>query len=65
MGFIIKGVRKGAYNHFDSYPSALGNEIIRFILSLSEEQIIEMQAKVEAVSLESITFNKARYNDPD
>jgi hypothetical protein len=49
MGFIIKGVRKGAYNQFDSYPSGLGNDIIRFILALSEEDILAMQAKVEAV----------------
>lgn len=50
VGFIIKGVRKGAYNHYDSYPAGLGNDIIRFILSLSEAQIVDMEAKVEAVS---------------
>lgn len=50
IGFIIKGVRKAAYNNNDSYPSGLGNDIVRFISSLTEEEIIDMQAKVEAVS---------------
>lgn len=50
IGFIINGVRKATYKHYDSYPSRLGNDIIRFILSLTEEELIDMQAKVEAVS---------------
>lgn len=50
IGFIIKGVRKGAYNHFDSYPEGLGNDIVKFILALRKEDIIKMQTLVEAVS---------------
>ena len=50
IGFIIKGVRKAAFNSHNSYPAGLGNDIVRFILSLTEEQIVEMQARVEAVS---------------
>ena len=51
IGFIIGGVRKATYNHYDSYLSGLRNDIIHFILSLTEEEIVDMQAKVEAVSI--------------
>lgn len=39
VGHVIRGQKKASYNHFDSYPSALGVKLTRFIKSLSEEQI--------------------------
>jgi hypothetical protein len=31
IGFRINGIIKGTYNHLDSYPSELGNDIVEFI----------------------------------
>jgi hypothetical protein len=50
LGFITKGVRKGTYNHFDSYPSGLGDAIIKFILAHTDEELEQMVGKVEQVS---------------
>lgn len=49
LGFIIKGVKKGTYNHWDSYPTGLGLAIMRWIQSLSEEDIIKMAGQVEKI----------------
>jgi hypothetical protein len=54
VGFITKGVRKGAYNQYDSYPSHLGNSIIRFILAHTGEELEEMRLKVEQASAQSV-----------
>ena len=51
LGFIARGFRKGTYNHFDSYPSGLGDAIIKFILSHTDEELEQMVEKVEQVSL--------------
>ena len=56
VGFISKGVRKGTYNHFDSYPSGLGDDIIKFILACSDEELKEMASKVEQVSFSACLF---------
>jgi len=50
LGFITKGVRKGIYNHFDSYPSGLGDAIIKFILAHTDEELDQMVGKIEQVS---------------
>ena len=42
IGFIIAAQRHASYNHFDSYPSGLGADIVKFILSLSDEEIDKM-----------------------
>lgn len=52
VGHIVrsKNLRKGSYNHFDSYPSGLGRDIALFILGLTDEQIetmIENLGKIE------------------
>ncbi|KAK3686652.1 hypothetical protein LTR37_019583 [Vermiconidia calcicola] len=49
LGAIVRGQKKGSYNHFDSYPSALGLAIVAFIRSLTEEQIQEMVRRYEEV----------------
>lgn len=50
LGLIIKGKRHGAYNHFDSYPSGLGQDIVAFLLSLTEEDIKNMAARVAEIT---------------
>lgn len=52
LGHIVrsKNIRKGTYNHFDSYPAGLGVDIAKFINSLSDEQLEKMKkmlAKME------------------
>jgi len=49
LGFIINGARRGSYNHWDSYPQGLGNAIVKFILSLNDEQIKTMAERVAAL----------------
>lgn len=49
LGFIINGVRRGSYNHWDSYPSGLGLDVVRFILGLTPEQIDKMAERLQAV----------------
>lgn len=38
-GFYKEGVNKIIYNHFDSYPSGLGNDIIDYLSSKSLEDL--------------------------
>lgn len=42
LGFIILGQRHAAYNHWDSYPNALGMDIVAFISSLTPEDYATM-----------------------
>jgi len=49
VGLIIAGKRHAIYNHYDSYPSGLGNDIIKFILSLTPEQWDEMTKILQEV----------------
>lgn len=51
LGFITVGVRKGTYNHFDSYPSGLGDAIIKFILTHTDEELEQMVERVAQVRL--------------
>ena len=53
LGFIIRGVRKGTYNHHDSYLEIMGAFIIDFILSLDEEACQLMVKRLEEVGTAS------------
>ncbi|PVH87673.1 hypothetical protein DL98DRAFT_509877, partial [Cadophora sp. DSE1049] len=50
LGLIIKGKRHAAYNHFDSYPAGLGQDIVAFILGLTDEEIENMAARVAEIT---------------
>jgi hypothetical protein len=54
LGLIIQGQRHGAYNHSDSYPSGLGLEIVKFLLSLRPSEYAVMAARVQEITV-SIT----------
>lgn len=41
-GFYKNGVTKVTYNHFDSYPSGLGKEVLKFIKETSIEKMNEI-----------------------
>ena len=47
LAFVVNGRTKGVYNHYDSYPTGLGHEIIKFILSISAEQKQQMSQQVK------------------
>lgn len=51
IGLIIAGKRHAVYNHFDSYPDGLGRDVVRFINSLTKEQIDEMIKRLEEVTV--------------
>ncbi|TVY56120.1 hypothetical protein LSUE1_G008810 [Lachnellula suecica] len=50
LGFIIRGKRHAAYNHWDSYPSGLGSQIVAFLLSLSPPDYALMLARLEEIT---------------
>lgn len=45
-GFVVDGQEKLTYNHFDSYPSGLGNDLLKALDGISKEDLI---AKVRAL----------------
>ena len=49
LGFIIKGVRKGTFNRWDSYPEGIGKEMVDFIMSLDDEACKLMVKRLEEV----------------
>jgi hypothetical protein len=51
MGFVVDEQVKATYNHFDSYPSALGAEVGKFAATLRGERLTEMADKARAVTL--------------
>ncbi|KIM38707.1 hypothetical protein M413DRAFT_447659 [Hebeloma cylindrosporum] len=50
LGFIIRGQRHAAYNHWDSYPDGLGKAIVEFILSLTPEEYATMARLVAEIT---------------
>ena len=55
MAFAHDGKVKAMYNHFDSYPSGLGQDIVDWILKLDEQgfaEAIEQSDRLEAVDEE-------------
>lgn len=49
-GFYKKGIAKVSYNHSDSYPSGLGQDIVRFINSTSIKEMNEIFNNIEMVN---------------
>jgi len=50
FGFHKNGIDKIAYNHYDSYPSELGNNIKKFIKKHSVEEMNEIFDRITMVS---------------
>jgi hypothetical protein len=53
-GFRVNDRDKLTYNHFDSYPSGLGNTIIAFIKETSDEELTDIANRLVLVDGESI-----------
>jgi len=52
LGLIIQAQRHAAYNHYDSYPSSLGQEIVAFILGLKPEEYAEIDKLVREITVQ-------------
>ena len=44
-GVVVNGEVKASYNHFDSYPSGLGTEIVKFVQSIENVSDVFEQAQ--------------------
>jgi hypothetical protein len=70
LGLIIQAQRHAAYNHFDSYPTGLGQEIVNFINGLKPEDYATMEENLRqiTVSIAFYTFiqllNRAKISPP-
>ena len=51
LGLIIAGKRHASYNHWDSYPCALGQAIVSFILSLKPEEWDRMATLLKDITV--------------
>lgn len=53
-GFYKNGITKATYNHFDSYPSVLGESILDFVGNTSLKNMNNIFDKIELVREDSI-----------
>lgn len=59
IGLIIAAQRHAKFNHFDSYPAGLGQDIVKFILSLTPEEWDLMARLVSEITVSnSIQMSK-------
>ncbi len=49
FGFLVDGETKVTYNHFDSYPSGLGNMIKNFIIEDKVEEIRKAAKRIKLI----------------
>ena len=55
-------MKKATYNHCDSYPERLGLYVVRFIKSLSEDQIQQMIQNLEKIEWYDVSKNPITQN---
>jgi len=61
FGFIINGEKKIAYNHFDSYPSGLGQDILEQLVEIGDLEILKKAvAEIEMVDEDSEPTDEQR-----
>src|SRR5271169_1739417 len=53
-GFIVDEVEKVTYNHFDSYPSGLGKDILTFLSGKDLNLLKENAQKIQMVDERSV-----------
>lgn len=49
-GFRMGGKDKVTYNHFDSYPSGLGSQVVNFIYVTPDDVLVDMFNKIQLVN---------------
>lgn len=49
VGLIIDTQIKASYNHFDSYPSGLGLDVVKFVKGIDDLDAVIAQARALAV----------------
>jgi hypothetical protein len=54
IGFFINGKEKVTYNHFDSYPSSLGNDLMEFLKECDLNKLKEAAENIILVKSDSI-----------
>lgn len=58
IGFTKNGTDKITYNHFDSYPSHLGNVILDFICNVNNKELNDIFDNLQIVSSSDIPTQK-------
>lgn len=48
-GFLIDGEEKVTYNHFDSYPSCLGLDVLNFLKETNRDELPEIARNIQLV----------------
>lgn len=56
VGFKVNGKYKAAYNHFDSYPYGLGEDVVEFARYLSKNNLVE-QCRRNAANMSMVDEN--------
>lgn len=52
IGFRINDIIKGTYNHLDSYPSELGNNMVEFIRKVIKDELLgELVYKLKRINM--------------
>ena len=45
VGLVVDGKVKASYNHFDSYPSGLGMDVVKFIQTMTDIDTVRVMAR--------------------
>lgn len=51
LGFVIDGTEKIAYNHFDSYPSGLGSDVLSWLRIAASEGVEHIEERARALTV--------------
>lgn len=62
LGFVVDGVEKISYNHFDSYPGGLGLDVLEWIQGLRD--FSKVQAKARALRVVTVWNEDGSENLP-
>lgn len=54
VGFVVDGVEKIAYNHFDAYPEGVGKDVLDWLRTVDVDEVIEQVRQLRVVSTDSI-----------
>lgn len=51
LGFVIDGTEKIAYNHFDSYPSGLGSDVLSWLRIATSDGTVHIAERARALTV--------------